>query len=215
MKQKLILIVGLITSLLLASQATATIVTIEIEGVVNDVNDDNNMLEGQITSGMTFTGSYTYNSDTPDEYPLDYERGIYWHYTQPYGISVTINNVVFETDLQNVKFDIAIENKVIDTYWILNSNNIPLPNGKTYSISWGLTDYSGTAVSSDVLPTGAPILNHWDSNHFQISRADCGDSFGISGTVTSAVLIPEPISLSMLFLGVLLTRNRFKRLQNK
>ncbi len=60
----------------------AEVVTIYLTAEAIYLEDPYNALEGKITIGDTITGSYSYDSDTPDTNPLD-TVGDYWHYTPP------------------------------------------------------------------------------------------------------------------------------------
>jgi hypothetical protein len=190
------------------SLAEATLITIEIEGVVDYVGDPDGYLEGKIKVGDTFTGSYTYDSDTPDSSPLDLVQGNYWHYAPPAGISLTVGGFDFKTDPANVEFRVALRNDIppggSDVYSIGSSNNLPLSNGTLVeSVWWQLNDNTGSALSSDALPTIPPTLDRWQANVFDISGYR---TFGIRGHVTTA--IPEPATIFLFSLGGLFLRKR-------
>jgi len=89
-------VVGVVVLGLLALPAQAELVTINIEGVVDTVEDDGNYLDGQVNPGNIITGWYTYDTDTPDSNPDDPVQGNYWHYTSPFGISLTIDSFSFK-----------------------------------------------------------------------------------------------------------------------
>ncbi len=186
--------------------AEGTLITIEIEAVVDSVEDEDNYLEGKINPGDTITGFYIYESTTPDTNPSVYV-GDYEHYTSPYGIFLSVSGFKFETDLTNVDFFIEVVNDYPsgDAYMVGSSNNLPLSNGVSVDpIDWQLGDNTGTALSSDALPTTAPTLNDWQSNRLRLDGERGG--YIIDAMVTSAV--PEPATLLLFGLGGLLLRKR-------
>jgi hypothetical protein len=185
----------------------ATLITIEIEGVVDSVRDTGNYLEGKIKTGDIITGFYTYESTTPDSSPLDPVVGHYYHYNPPAGISLTVGGLNFKTDPANINFLVGVGNDgPSDIYWLVSYNNLALSNGTSvYSISWQLNDPTGSVFSSDALPTTAPVLDDWQSgNLLRLYGERAG--YIIDAHVTSA--IPEPAIILMLGFGSLLLRKR-------
>jgi len=189
--------------------AEATWVTIEITAEVDAVEDSGNYLEGQINPGDTITGSYIYESTTLDSSPLDPIVGHYWHYAVPAGISLSVNGFEFRTDPSNVEFLVGIVNDNAsgdDIYWVDSYNNLPLSNGTLVdTIVWQLDDPTGTALSSDALPTTPPVLGDWQSMvGLRLDGERAG--WGIDATVTSA--IPEPSTILLLGMGALILCRR-------
>jgi hypothetical protein len=191
--------------------AQATLITIQIEGVVDNVWDAGNYLEGKIKVGDIITGFYTYESTTPDSSPLDPVVGHYWHYDVPAGVLLTVGGFNFKTDYANVEFLIGVGNNGPsgnDGYWFTSYNNLALSNGTSVdSIGWQLEDPTGNALSSDALPTTAPVLSDWQSE-VGLHIYGYKDIFHLSATVTSAQMIPEPGVTVLLALGGLTLRRR-------
>jgi hypothetical protein len=188
-----------------ASKAQAELIIIQITATVDIVNDFGNYLEGKITVGSIITGSYTYESTTPDSNP-DSTVGDYWHHSLPCGILLTVGGFEFKTDPTNVNFLASIGNNHSgrDVYLMRSYNNLPLSNGTLVDyISWQLDDYTETVFSSDTLPATAPILSQWQFNNLRIDRV--GD-YLIDAQVTNAIVIPEPATLLLLGAGIMLLR---------
>jgi hypothetical protein len=190
--------------------AKATVIRIEIEGVVDSIMDDGNYLEGEIKVGDSIGGFYVYESTTPDTNPSIYV-GDYQHNVPPYGISLSVGGFEFKTNPANMDFNVEIINEstsggLHDAYGVLSGSNLALSNGTIVDhISWWLGDSSATALSSIDLPTTAPVLSAWQSRNWLRLDGQRG-LYIVDGHVTSA--IPEPGTLLLLSLGGLFLRKR-------
>jgi len=194
-----------------ALPAQATLITIEITATVDSVDDPSGYLEGNIVAGDIITGTYTYESTTPDSQPSYPTVGRYEHSTPPHGIFLSVSGFDFRTDLTEVDFLVGIANDATsgglhDSYWIHSYNNLPLLNGTLVDdIFWNLRDNSATAVSSVNLPTTAPILDDWLSRNELRLEGERG-GYIVDAHVTSAV--PEPATIVLFAVGALLLRKR-------
>ena len=185
--------------------AKAALVIIAIEAVVDDVQDPYNYLAGLVIVGTTITGTYTYDTDTPDSSQFP-NAGRYEHYAPPSGFSLIVGGFSFVTDPMDTYFDVRILNDYLndDFYWLTSYNNLPLPEGTTINnINWLLGDPSEAAISSIELPMTAPVLDDWQVNHLSIGGGPEREGFTFSGHVTSAFVIPEPATLLLLGFGTL------------
>lgn len=206
-KAKRVLLLVLAISVLMATFAQAELITIAIEAVVDTVEDSGNYLEGQVDVCDVITGYYTYESTTSDTNPSDY-IGNYEHSISPYGIFLTVGGFNFQTDLTDVDFLLSVVNAggpyTSDDYVIASDKNLDLSNGTPVEIiSWALSDSTTNALSSDYLPTNAPILLDWQFNHLRLE----GDrTFLIDAHVISAT--PEPTTILLLLAGTALLRKR-------
>jgi hypothetical protein len=170
-------------------------IAIAIVGEITDVLDQNNLLAGAIQIGDKISGKYIYDSATPDGEP-DPNIGEYIYTSTPYGIELKCSGFTFETDPNGVSFGILIINDMsyytLDLFYAMSMNNTQLSNGLLVDgIAFGLFDYSGTAISSDDLPTTAPILTDWDDAMIMIigsSPSNPYDFYMISANVTKATL---------------------------
>jgi hypothetical protein len=196
----------------------AEIIKIGLTGLVDSVTDPYNLLENGIHQNDSITGFYVYDSTTPDTNPLPI-YGTYLYASTPYGISLTITSVTFQTDPLNVNFlvSIANDNQGNDSYSIISYNNLTLANGVTVdNLSWDLVDNLGIAISTTDLPVTPPDLSKWPFNNLYIfggvgGTPPCFDeAFHIQGHITSAYLIPEPATFFLPALGGLLLKTARK-----
>ncbi len=171
------------------------IITIKIVAKVEEIHDPYNLLGGAIQVGDTITGKYTYESGQPDSDP-DPTLGIYEYTSSTFGVEFKAGGLVFKTNPGNVVFEISIGNDhpywydIYDHYLIYSQNNLQLSNGMLVkNIYWSLSDSTCTALSSDALPTTAPILSDWESNLLYINGDDPVDplkNYNIGANVTEA-----------------------------
>jgi hypothetical protein len=192
--------------------ANAVPITIEISGNITSASGIS--LPGTIHAGSTFTGTYTYDSLASDS-DADSHRGTY-QYDAPYGISILVGGYEFKTASNHTNgFEIYIRNDesfdlpVTDYYTVFSDENIStLPAGFTmYNIIWNLRDNTHDALSSDALPTTAPVLADWGYNVLTIYAFDSlGYGISIKGTVAQAV--PEPLTSALLAMGAFLLRRK-------
>jgi hypothetical protein len=170
-------------------------IVIIFDAEVRVVNDQLNVLGGAIQVGDYIFGKYIYNSATSDSEP-DPDGGVYEHSSSPYGIALAVGGFVFKTDPNNVNFSIRIVNDFFyygigDLYAVISDNNLPLSNGaRVEDIMWVLGDSTGNAISSDALPTTAPVLSDWPENWLYIDGYDSENPYfyHIEANVTKVTL---------------------------
>jgi hypothetical protein len=222
--RKAILSIGCFILFFSFTPARAELIKIGLTGLVDYVDDPYNLLENGVHQNDSITGFYIYDSATPDSNPQSHV-GEYVYSTAPFGISLTVGGLTFQTDLTNVDFRISVVNGIEsggggDQYFVGSSNNLFFNNNVYIELlSWQLTDYSYTAISSTELPVVPPNLFAWQSgNDLDIlgglgGTPPCFDEpFDIRGHVTSVYLIPEPATILLLATGALLLKRRsFKK----
>jgi hypothetical protein len=200
------------TLLFSAPLAKAVPITIEITGNITSVEGDVGSVPSTIYAGVSFTGTYTYDSSTSDSDASPY-IGEYVH-NSPYGISLLLGGYEFNTASNHIgKFNISIRNDDPQSnlwdYYVAESDeivSIPPVGFSVDHIRWVLGDSTHTAIDSDALPVTAPVLTDWGYNVLRISGSgDLGGLF-IKGTVTQAV--PEPLTGVLMVIGLFLFRRR-------
>lgn len=144
--------------------------TVQFEAVVAEIEDPDGLMTTFTTLGETWTGAYTIWQDSVDQNE-DPSVGDYWHEVGPYGISINMGEATLGTDPQLVLFLVEVINDgatpITDRYDLHSYHNVAVPTlGREATvghISWRLDDPSLIALSSDLLPPGAPVLEDWQS----------------------------------------------------
>lgn len=185
----------MLASLMLVSgfpiEAHAEPICIAITAEVVTVDDLGGVLAGAINVGDVVTGTYVYESTTPDTNTLP-TVGDYWHTTAPFGITLNASGYVFRTDPNNVDFLVEIVNDhgtpARDNYLLRSYNNIfDIGSNTENHISWQLDDSTLNALSSEALLTVPPVLADWQSLFgLTIESGFYFDQFFIRSHVTSA-----------------------------
>jgi hypothetical protein len=168
------------------------IITIKIVGKITEVYDQYNLLGGAIQVNDIITGKYIYESGQPDLYPEDPTYGYYEYTSSTFGMELKTGGFEFKTNPSNVQFGIIIFNDDIysgDEYIVTSEENLPLSNGLLVDMFyWGLADSTITALSSDALPTTAPVLSDWEYNQMDLLgfHPTSGNPFAFRATITKA-----------------------------
>jgi hypothetical protein len=144
--------------------SSSGLITIKIFAKVYEVDDPYNLLGDTIKVNDIITGKYIYDSGTPDENPNP-AIGTYRHSSSSFGIELKAGGFDFKTNPSDVDFIIEIlDNYYIqDAYVVYSPNNLQLSNGLLVNeIAWYLVNNNNlTVVTSDALPTKAPVLADW------------------------------------------------------
>jgi len=207
MKAKVITLAIVICYWVCLNQAQAVPITIEITG---EVTEGYGSLWGDgIYEGAVFTGTYTYNSSTPDTSDRS-DIGLYVH-DSPYGLNISLGGFEFKTVPNHTgQFNITITDNGpnADSYRVESNQNALLSNGATVNyVFWSLHGPI-SMISSTELPLVPPTVSQWPNNVLHIFGQDIlGSAYFIKGTVTQA--IPEPATSTLLVtMGVFLLRRR-------
>ena len=223
----LIISVVLMALFILNNQpASATIITVEVEGIVDSVTTDGGLtLDGSVGIDSVMTGFCSYDTEMPDQEDSDY-IGIY----SVISVSMTIGNYTFTHNPTSLDLPFFRVGTVVDPAYSAMTDGgrfdgTVTVNGSgplTYDdINWNWTYMSVFHLrtsSSEYIPTDAlPDLYSWpDLSVFDENRTfdtnfydESNRYFDVYGEVTSLTVTPEPATVFLLALGGLaLLRNR-------
>ncbi len=210
-----------LVALIAQGTAVAVPVTMQFTGVVTSAPDSFNAAQfaNPITTGMTFTGVYTFESTLPDTNPSA-TVGQYRYTTGPgFGLTTTINGMQFQTAT-----NVAGLNRIevihadpfnADRYALENFRNLT-HNGFNVVQRLFLLDSTKTANADASLPVTAPNLALFGSKFFTVAIEDLDENFNsFSGTITSfsvVTAVPEASAfLAVGSVGLLTGLWRFRR----
>ncbi|MGB2985015.1 MAG: PEP-CTERM sorting domain-containing protein [Phycisphaerae bacterium] len=196
------MILGMIVLMALVGTARASPVTFEFAGEITSVLDDEDFLGGAVTVGSPFSGSFTFESTTPDSYP-----GSPWSAAYPDAITAISGQIGGIPFLGPVHFENIIG--VLNDAPASGTDHYEVHGGvgfvsETLMFSLVLFDDTGRGLSNDLLPLSPPDIRLFDFARFAVS--DETIPLGLGGDITS--LTPDPGTLALLGLGALIVTRR-------
>jgi len=194
------IMVGLVLGLVVPVKATPVI--FNFSGTITGVTDNNNLLDGSIIVGDTYSGMLSYDSSLPDTVsdPTVYSSGSLS--SSVTGV-VTAGNYVFTGGSGTID----LQNKSSDSLLFLlpytSTPPINLGSNPGRAIFLRFLDSSGTVFPNDSLPTNLD-LNNFTSVGLQLF-GDSGPGnplFSVSGDTNSLNAIPEPSTMLLFGTGL-------------
>jgi hypothetical protein len=213
----IILLTGLV--LTLAVSAThAAIIKVEIQATITSIMDQADILGSSVSVGDEITGWYAYDAPA---LPSEVYGGIalYVFNSAPCGMFFTVGGFNFETDINNIHLEVGVQNNTsnTDAFTLTSKNNISILDMPIDNIHFQLSDDTALAIDNYNLPTESPVLDNWPSmkslNIFGVKYLNPTDkqSLIINSVVTSAVLVPEPITMVLILTGGIIVRSRKRK----
>jgi hypothetical protein len=223
---------ALVVSLVIVAPASATILTVEVTGVVDYFNTEGGFaLDGSVGLGSSMAGTTIYDTEAPNLLP----PGDNAQYAI-ISISMTIGNYTFTHDPMSVDPPL-FRVFTVDPVYVASSNALRFDgtvyidsSPKTYDdITWGWTYlelFNLWTNSSEYIPTvELPDLDTWpelsvfdERKVFNASFYDESNrNFQIYGEITSLTPTPEPCTLLLLALGglALLRKRKIKGTESR
>ena len=178
----------------------ADLITITFSGTVTSIFDNDNTLSGRVSSGVDFTGRYTYDDTASDE-NTNPAAGLYAYNTFALDIdllSLNSNNVTGPGD---PLINILNDSNGIDLYITTFANS----NGRTFQFNdllfnqgfFSLGSSDTTLLADDSLQPPFAIGDADEANAFRLGGTDAATqttSFVIVGSLNSISAVPEPSS---------------------
>src|SRR5262245_32471026 len=194
----------LLAALALSSAVTGTaqVVSFNFTGTIQQVDDPAALLPGDITVGLPYSGTVTYNTlQVQDVLPLDPSNGLYLFQGPSAGefsMNVTLGSHVISVNpgpsLPNyIQAFLGDVDDLLDygaREALLDGAN---PPGDLFewSANVSLRDSTATVLASDALPTSSPVLGDFNNPVFYFETLG-PNNYSFSGAIISISPVPEP-----------------------
>lgn len=193
----------ILVTIAIAAPARATLVTWAFEGDITYVSDRDGILLGQVNIGDTFSGSYTFESTTPDSEPHP-RVGLYLQAMTE--LSGQVGGVPFSAlpgfdssiDIRDDSSGLTDKYRALSGAWIAN-------RAVEFSLQLFTDDLS--QILDDSLLLDPPALGAFSPRILTLGGSETA-GISISADLSSLALIPEPGTLAFLFLGVAVVARR-------
>jgi hypothetical protein len=171
------------TLFFLLRSANASIVTFDFSGTVSQVPVDE--VFGDIADGTVFSGSFSFDTSTPDLLPGDPATGSFI-VSLPAEMTVLIGTHMFSA---SDSLNIGVLNSFVDQYSVLASG---LSGDLTMELF--LQDNSGTVFTSDGLPLSPPPMDSFTQKDFHLDEIFPAGELQVDGQLTALTgpTVPEP-----------------------
>lgn len=184
-----------------APAAHAERLAVRVDAIVDHVHDPQGRLAGTVRAGDRMQGLYVYDTAAPDAFPNTPWNGGYVFQAAGLGIAVSVNGLRFRTDPAATDVIADVHHVPTGPASQLHSGLLISSNHNLFDVSvpdprpeWGNTldvlfsEYSGTALPSDALPAGVPVLPAWSNRQLLVSSSNADDSerFEIVGRIVRA-----------------------------
>ncbi len=196
-RRTLTVLVGGLAPGLGVGQATGYPVTWDFAGEVTNVFDENDLLGGAVTVGTPFSGSFTFESTTPDADPRDPTFGSY-----PDAVVSALGQVggfEFSGPIEGENFISVLEDLLgADSYGTMVGVELL---GHPSVLRLILVDSSATMFSSDSLPPFPPDLGTLGTARYSVFSESDPFPFSVGGDIM--FLVPDPGTFSLIAIGML------------
>ncbi len=175
--------------------ANAELVSVQVSATVDDVYDPGNAMGGAVQIGTKVTGTYTFDTATPDadEYPD------FGHYRHPLGVGgfdLSVGGLPVKTDNQTPAglFAVDVINSSTDEgYHVVSFDNLlPWANGaRLDSASIDLHRWSDGVMESEALPPSPPNPLLFEDHSLYVGGGTSSNYFSFHAKVDSLTVVGD------------------------
>jgi hypothetical protein len=191
----------------------ASLITYDFTGSVVIVDP---LLSGQFNTTQTISGSFTYDTSTPDSDPTDFSG---FYYNAITALTFRIDGYTGSFILSPINESVVIKDDGADLLYFLTGVAAPdigpLP---AFGFDLGFVDYTRSAFTNDSLPETIPDPSFFDLSVWGYHVQTAGDFHSVWGDFTSFTKapsqVPEPSTMLLIgtgLAGVGIMRKRFKK----
>lgn len=194
MRKSALFVCGLALSALASAPAMAEIVRVKLTARVTQLGDSG-AFEGKIVLGQRLSGTYVYNTDTPDQSDNP-SYGQYHTYPSEARVRFVSGGLVFESaQPQEIVINVEPPTSSVGEFLINSYNNEPLSNGTNIEHIWVRFRGVGDLTQSTALPAGLPDLADYPESEVMISSG--GSSDFVRAEIESVeIVIPDVFKVS-------------------
>lgn len=194
MRKAALFVGGLMLSALACAPAMAEVVRVKITARVTQLADFG-QFEGKIVVGQRLSGTYVYNTDTPNQSD-DPSYGQYHTYPNEARVRFVSGGLVFESaQPQHITINVAPPASSVGEFSIDSSENKPLSNGTSIEDIDVTFRGVGALTQSTALPTGLPDLIDYPDSEVMISGG--GSAYFVRAQIESVeAVVPDVFKVS-------------------
>lgn len=192
MKKAALLLGGLLLSAFVAVPAVAEVVRVRVTARVNNVYDPNGLLAGKVAQGQRVTGTYVYNTNTPNTAPFPDVNGDYRPYANEARMRFAVGSLVFESKqpTQGITISIAAHTMGGGHFMMTSTDNKVMADGSTVNYIRMEMRGVGNMTESPALPTVAPNFQHYLPRELTIYT----NNYSIGADLeTAEIIVPDAI----------------------
>lgn len=171
--------------------AAAEPVRVRVTARISEINDPGQALGGRLVIGQRVTGTYVYNTNTPNQSPNP-EVGQYRPFAGEARVRFVTGGLVFESvqPTQGIQIFVNPQNGFGDGQLMMfSTENVPFANGTQVNAIDVEFRGQGNITQSAALANAAPVLTNYFVREVRMSGSLAGSSFTVRAAIEVAELI--------------------------